>query len=57
LITYETAESRKVIYLPGAKTSESETHPHGAGSYHDPEQHMRLMDRVEVMLRDTDSQD
>lgn len=52
-LTYETAESRHVIHLPPHKEAGMEPEPHGAGSFHDPEHHQRLLDRVEAMLRHT----
>ena len=49
-ITYETDSSRRVINTPRVcKTKE--TPPHGAGSFHDPEHHFELLDRVDALLR------
>ena len=44
-VTYERNMSRKLHHLPAIR-EDSEQAPHGAGSFHDPEQHMKLMDRV-----------
>lgn len=52
LITYEKGSSRRVHHLP-AVARDSEPTPHGAGSFHDPEHHHLLMDRVEAMLNRT----
>ncbi|MFT5836723.1 MAG: hypothetical protein ACI9ZV_000220 [Candidatus Azotimanducaceae bacterium] len=50
-LTYETEDSRHVIFLPSATKNHSEPEPHGAGSFHDPEHQHKLMDRVEAMLK------
>ncbi|HAV13247.1 MAG TPA: hypothetical protein DCX06_07135 [Opitutae bacterium] len=50
ILTYETSTSRKVIHLPPKTISSTESAPHGAGSYHDPEHHMKLMERVHALL-------
>lgn len=52
-LTYETTDSRRTIDLsaPGQPAGNSESPPHGAGSYHDPEQHRILLDRVDTLLR------
>jgi len=50
-ITYETENSRRIIFLPPMPINDSEPEPHGAGSFHDPEHHHLLMDRVEAMLQ------
>lgn len=50
-MTYETENSRRVIFLPPMPINDSEPEPHGAGSFHDPEHHHLLMDRVEAMLQ------
>jgi len=50
-VTYETATSRRVIDLPAALRDKTESPPHGAGSYHDQDQHRLLLDRAEAMLR------
>jgi hypothetical protein len=42
--------SRKVYRCP-AKEAASEPVPNGAGSFHDPKHHQRLMDRVEACLQ------
>lgn len=47
-VTYETEDSRRLHRFPKPE-SEKETPPHGAGSFHDPEHHRELMDRVEAM--------
>ena len=44
-VSYETGTSRKVHQFAG-KISHLENPPHGAGSFHDPEQHQTLMDRM-----------
>ncbi|ADE53152.1 hypothetical protein [Coraliomargarita akajimensis] len=49
-IIYQTRQGRKVHHFPGAKQTE-EPSPHAAGSYHNPEHHHQLMDRVEDYLR------
>ena len=51
-ITYEMEDSRRVHELPSMEAREGEPDPHGAGSFHDPEHHQELMDRVEAMLRE-----
>ena len=50
-VSYETAESRRVHRFP-LPESTLEQVPHGAGSYHDPEHHHKLIDRVEAYLRE-----
>ena len=54
-ITYETESGRTVINLPSqpneASNLNGEPEPHGAGSFHDPEHHQQLMDRVDEMLK------
>lgn len=49
LVTYEHGPSRRVHQFPKPEQGQ-EPPPHGAGSFHDPEQHQSLMDRVERML-------
>ena len=53
-LTYETADSRRTISLapPELPKDACEPPPHGAGSYHDPEQHRILLNRVESLIRD-----
>lgn len=53
LLTYEKGSSRKVHHLP-KKQNEQETPPHGAGSFHDPQHHYDLLDRVETMRQQGD---
>lgn len=48
LVTYENGSSRKVHHLP-TKQNEQEAQPHGAGSFHDPQHHYELLNRVEAM--------
>jgi hypothetical protein len=48
-ITYELGETRRTHHFPSPQ-KEGEHPPHGAGSFHDPEQHRRWMDRVDAML-------
>jgi hypothetical protein len=52
-LTYETTDSRRTINLSAESlpAGTSEPPPHGAGSYHDPEQHRILLDRVDALLR------
>ncbi|MGC6425199.1 MAG: hypothetical protein ACON4O_09465 [Lentimonas sp.] len=45
-VTFSQNGSRKVYRFPSSE-SEVETPPHGAGSFHDPEHHQKLMDRIE----------
>ena len=52
-VTYEQGPTRRVHQFQRPKYGE-EPPPHGAGSFHDPDQHQRLMDRVESMLRKED---
>lgn len=56
-LTYETAASRRTINLapPGLPAGASEPPPHGAGSFHDPEQHRILLDRVDDLIRHKDA--
>lgn len=49
-VSYESGDSRRVHHFSAARQS-PEPAPHGAGSYHDPEQHHTLMERVEIYLR------
>lgn len=51
-LTYETRDSRRTINFPppGLPKGACEAPPHGAGSYHDPEQHRILLDRVEALM-------
>lgn len=49
-LTYETATSRRLIRIPQAAKN-TEPAPHGAGSFHDPEQHAIFMDRLEAYYR------
>jgi len=53
ILTYARGTSRRVHHL-GSKKSKEETPPHGAGSFHNPEHHQNLMDRVDDYLRDID---
>jgi hypothetical protein len=50
-LTYETEDGRSVINIPHKKDQSAEPEPHGAGSFHDPEHHQQLMDRIEAMLK------
>jgi hypothetical protein len=49
-ITYEWGKSRRTLDT-GTKSVAGESPPHGAGSFHDPEHHFELLDRVEQLLR------
>ena len=48
-ITYEFGHTRRTHHFPSPQKS-GEQPPHGAGSFHDPDQHHRLIDRVETMI-------
>lgn len=48
-ITYEYGSSRRIIHTPKSSQN-SEVPPHGAGSFHDPEHHFELLDRVEHLM-------
>jgi hypothetical protein len=48
-VSYELGPSRKVLQFK-RQQSGAESAPHGAGSYHDPEQHHLLMARIETYL-------
>jgi hypothetical protein len=50
-LTYEQGNSRRVIFLPKAPAKAREPEPQGAGSFHNPEHHQILLDRVEALLR------
>lgn len=49
-VSYELNSSRRVHSIP-KKSESGEVAPHGAGSYHDPEQHAVYMERVDELLR------
>jgi hypothetical protein len=49
-ITYEWGTSRRTLST-SSKPGKGESPPHGAGSFHDPEHHFELLDRVEALLR------
>ncbi len=49
-LTYETVTSRRLVSIP-QQAQFGETAPHGAGSFHDPEHHAILMDRLEAYYR------
>ena len=51
-VTYTLGGSRKLHRFP-TEDSTSERAPHAAGSFHNPEQHMDLMDRVTRYLSHT----
>ena len=53
-VSYEFGTSRRVHAFTKASSSAEEP-PHGAGSFHDPEQHQALMDRIETYLKNTRS--
>ncbi|MGK0309296.1 MAG: hypothetical protein ACJAT5_000363 [Lentimonas sp.] len=53
-ISYEVDNSRKVHRL-GDTPSSFEKPPHGAGSFHDPEQHQIFMERIEDYINNTRS--
>lgn len=50
-VTYEIGDSRRVHTFE-APSGQTEPAPHGAGSFHDPEHHHQLMERIEQMLKD-----
>lgn len=50
-VTFESGKSRRVLNLPPRIEHPIEPEPQGAGSFHDPEHHQVLMDRVDAMLR------
>ena len=49
-ITYECGTSRRTLNQC-AIADNGEMPPHGAGSFHDPEHHFKLLDRVETLLK------
>lgn len=49
-MTYQNGSSRKVHNLPATKPT-SEPTPHAAGSYHNPEYHQQLMERLDTYLK------
>jgi hypothetical protein len=49
-ITYEWGNSRRTLNTAPKATSKEQP-PHGAGSFHDPEHHFMLLERVEALLR------
>tara|TARA_A100001015_G_scaffold53744_1_gene58961 strand:+ start:3572 stop:3808 length:237 start_codon:yes stop_codon:yes gene_type:complete len=49
-VTYELGDSRRTHHFLPQETP-GERPPHGAGSFHDPDQHRTLLDRVDAMLR------
>ncbi|MGB0185044.1 MAG: hypothetical protein ACPF9Q_06390 [Opitutales bacterium] len=49
-ITYEWGNSRRTLNT-AAKPETGESPPHAAGSFHDPEHHFELLNRVEQLLR------
>jgi len=49
-ISYETDTSRKVHSLESTP-SKHEKPPHGAGSFHEPEHHATLMERLEEYIK------
>lgn len=49
-VTYESGDSRRLHRFPRSDTK-LEKPPHGAGSFHDPEHHRNLMDRLDAMIR------
>ncbi len=49
-ISYEIEGSRR-IHRFGNDASTLEKPPHGAGSFHDPEQHQVLMERIEDYIK------
>lgn len=51
-ISYELGNSRRVHQLRETLAA-AEKPPHGAGSFHDPEQHQILMKRIEDHIRNT----
>lgn len=51
-VSVDTGHSRKLHHFPAPQTT-GESPPHGAGSYHDPEQHQQLMQRLTDYLRGT----
>ena len=53
-ISYELGDSRKVHLLRNPAQF-AEKPPHGAGSFHDPEHHHILMQRIEDHIQNTES--
>lgn len=49
-ITYALGRSRRTLNA-SRQSINGEMPPHGAGSFHDPEHHFELLDRVEALLR------
>ncbi len=54
-ISYETDTSRKVVHGLKKDSSSIEEPPHGAGSFHNPEQHLMLMDRITKYIKGAQS--
>lgn len=50
-VTYETASSRRLIHIQAPNEQKTESAPHGAGSFHDPEHHFELMERVNQLYK------
>jgi hypothetical protein len=48
-LTYELGPGRKIHVIP-QKQQNTESEPHAAGSYHNPEQHAIYMERIDAML-------
>ena len=53
-VSYEVDQSRKVQNFKHPKNNQ-ESPPHGAGSFHDPEHHHELMDRLSQFVRGSQS--
>jgi hypothetical protein len=51
-ISYEFNHSRKIHRFEKCSSS-FEKPPHGAGSFHDPEHHQALMERIEYYIKNT----
>lgn len=54
-VSYEFGNSRKVHRLSASYSHDVVKPPHGAGSYHDPEQHMDFMKCIEDYINNSRS--
>jgi len=50
-VSYDTGDSRRRHHFPQAEHS-NEPAPHGADSFHNPEHHHDLVERLEAYLRE-----
>jgi hypothetical protein len=53
-LSYELGTLRKTHLIPN-KQQNTESEPHAAGSYHNPEQHAIYMQRIDAMLKTSPS--